>query len=241
MKRGRIIFDGTPEALFENEDLLKESSLLPPRAVQLSKKLKDSGIMQDLLLSAKEWLDFLKFENEKKRYTLLNFNNMKLFAKKLSEDILKKYGRPDLIIYIERGGMVIARLMSDYLGVKDLLSIRASYYTDEGIPSTQVKLGSFDYQLNDIRNYILVVDDIADTGKTLTAVLEKIKKLTDKPIYICTVAFKPHSEIKPDFYAYTVDNDTWVVFEYEEQETKRAFQKRNNETGLQFLEKAFRN
>ncbi|MGC8565103.1 MAG: energy-coupling factor transporter ATPase [Thermoplasmata archaeon] len=239
MKRGRLIFDGTPEKLFENEELLKESSLLPPKAVQISKKLKESGIMQDLLLSAKEWLDFLKFENEKKRYVLLSFDSMKFYAKKLSEEIIKKYGKPDIIIYIERGGMVIARLISDYLGVKDMLSIRASYYTDEGVPSTHVTLGSFDYNLDDVRNYILLVDDIADTGKTLQAVLDKIKKLTTKPVYVCTVAFKPHSEIKPDIFAYTVDNDTWVVFEYEEQETKRAFQKRNNEIGLKFMEEAF--
>ena len=74
MKRGRIIFDGKPENLFENEDLLNESSLISPREVKLSKRLMEKGIMQELLLSAREWLEFLKFESEKKRYVFLSYH-----------------------------------------------------------------------------------------------------------------------------------------------------------------------
>lgn len=237
MKRGRIIFDGKPETLFENEELLKESSLIAPREVQLSKKLKETGVMQDLLLSAREWLEFLKFEREKKRYVLLSFQAMKKHSKTLAMEIMSKVGKPDAIVYIERGGMVIGRLMSDYLGVKELYGIRASYYTDEGIPSTHVTVGDISINIK-VRNYILLVDDIADTGKTIEAVLEKLKKITDN-VKVCTIAYKPHSAVKPDFYSYMVDNDTWVVFEYEEQETRKAFEKRNNEIGLKFMEETF--
>jgi energy-coupling factor transport system ATP-binding protein len=237
MKRGKIIFDGKPENLFENEELLKESSLIAPREVQLSKKLKETGIMQDLLLSAREWLEFLKFENEKKRYVLLTFEAMKKHSKNLSREIISKAGKPDAIVYIERGGMVIGRLMSDYLGVKDLYGIKASYYTEDGIPSTHVSVGEISINIP-INNYILLVDDIADTGKTIEAVMEKLKKITQN-IKVCTIAYKPHSSIKPDFYSYIVDNDTWVVFEYEEQETRRSFEKRNNEIGLKFIEEKF--
>ncbi len=237
MRRGRIIFDGKPEDLFENEEVLKESSLLAPREVQLSKRLREKGIMQELLLSAREWLEFLKFENEKKRYAFLSFQAMKNYTKNLANEIITKLGKPDLIVYIERGGMVIGRLMSDYLGVKELLGIKASYYTEEGVPSTHVTVGDIKIDM-EIRNYILLVDDIADTGKTIEAVMEKLKKYTEN-IKVCTLAYKPHSIVKPDFYSHTIDNDTWVVFEYEEQETRHAFQKRNNEMGLKFLEEKF--
>lgn len=237
MKRGRIIFDGKPEVLFENEELLRESSLLAPREVQLSKRLKQTGVMQDILLSAREWLEFLKFENEKKRYVLLSFQAMKKHSKNLSREIMSKAGKPDAIVYIERGGMVIGRLMSDYLGVKDLYGIRASYYTDEGMPSTHVTVGDISLNIK-VNNYILLVDDISDTGKTIEAVIEKLKKYTEN-IKVCTIAYKPHSVVKPDFYSYIVDNDTWVVFEYEEEETRRAFEKRNNEIGLKFIEETF--
>ncbi|PMP73929.1 MAG: hypothetical protein C0180_05475 [Aciduliprofundum sp.] len=237
MKRGRIIFDGKPEVLFEKEELLRESSLLAPREVQLSKRLKQTGVMQDILLSAREWLEFLKFENEKKRYVLLSFQAMKKHSKNLSREIMSKAGKPDAIVYIERGGMVIGRLMSDYLGVKDLYGIRASYYTDEGMPSTHVTVGDISLNIK-VNNYILLVDDISDTGKTIEAVIEKLKKYTEN-IKVCTIAYKPHSVVKPDFYSYIVDNDTWVVFEYEEEETRRAFEKRNNEIGLKFIEETF--
>ncbi len=239
MKRGKIIFDGSPEELFLRDDILKESSLLPPKAVRLSKKLRDSGVINDLLLSAREWLEFLKFESEKKKYVFLSFQSMKYYAKKLADEILKTRGRPDLLVYIERGGMVIGRLLSDYLNVKDVQSIKASYYLEDGTPSTHVKLGEFTGNLKNVSNYVLLVDDIADTGKTLEAVLNKLRDQTDKPIVVCTIAYKPHSIIKPDYYAYIVDKETWVVFEYEEEETKRAFIKRDNKLGLKFIEESF--
>ena len=237
MKRGRIIFDGKPENLFENEDLLNESSLISPREVKLSKRLMEKGIMQELLLSAREWLEFLKFESEKKRYVFLSFQAMKMHTKNLAKEILSNLGKPDLIVYIERGGMIIGRLMSDYLGVKDLIGIRASYYTEVGTPSTHVILGDISIDI-EIKNYILLVDDIADTGKTILAVMEKLKKYSEK-IKVCTIAYKKHSIVKPDFYSYIVDNDTWVIFESEERETIDNFTIRNNVDGLKFIEEAF--
>ncbi|MEM0152478.1 MAG: phosphoribosyltransferase family protein, partial [Thermoplasmata archaeon] len=162
---------------------------------------------------------------------------MKMHTKNLAKEILSNLGKPDLIVYIERGGMIIGRLMSDYLGVKDLIGIRASYYTEVGTPSTHVILGDISIDI-EIKNYILLVDDIADTGKTILAVMEKLKKYSEK-IKVCTIAYKKHSIVKPDFYSYIVDNDTWVIFEYEERETIDNFTIRNNVDGLKFIEEAF--
>jgi len=77
MKRGKIIFDGLPEELFVNEELLKDSSLIAPQSVRISKKLKDAGVIQDLLINARDWFEFFKFEKEKKRYVALKFDMLK--------------------------------------------------------------------------------------------------------------------------------------------------------------------
>ncbi len=69
--------------------------------------------------------------------------------------------------------------------------------------------------------------------------MNRLRDQRDKPIVVCTIAYKPHSIIKPDYYANIVDNETWVVFEYEEEETKRAFIKRDNKLGLKFIEESF--
>ncbi|MEM0161108.1 MAG: energy-coupling factor transporter ATPase [Thermoplasmata archaeon] len=239
MKRGKIIFDGLPEELFVNEELLKDSSLIAPQSVRISKKLKDAGVIQDLLINARDWFEFFKFEKEKKRYVALKFDMLKHYAKQLAKEILEKYGTPESIIYIERGGMVIGRLLSDYLQVKEVIGIRASYYLEDGTPSTAVNIGSFEYLPITQNGYILLVDDIADTGKTLEQVLKKIREKVNKKIVVATIAFKPQSIVKPDVYAYTVDNETWIIFDYEENETKLRFLKRNNENGLQFMRESF--
>ena len=239
LNNGTKIFDGTPEELFENEDLINKSSLVLPNTVVLSKRLKESGITENLLLSAREWIQFFNFEKQRRRYEALKFHDLKEYARKMAKEIIKKYGKPDAIIYIERGGMVIGRLLSDFLTVKQVYSIKASYYTDDGVPMPSVNIGKFEYELRGNEGYILLVDDIADTGKTIEAVLNQLRDKIEKKIVVATVIYKPQSIIKPDVYAYTVPNDTWVVFDYEETETLNSFLRKGNREGITFMKNNF--
>ena len=239
MKRGRVVFDGTPEKLFEDDALMKESSLAPPQLVKLSRKLKDSGIINDILLNAKEWLELFRFESEKKKFEAMKFPELKKYARELASLILSKFGRPDGIIYIERGGMVIGRLLSDFLSVREVYPLRASYYNEEGIPMTHVHIGNFEYSLSENEGYLLLVDDIADTGKTLKAAMEVLRKRTRKRIVTATLVYKPQSIFRPDVFVYTVDNNTWIVFDYEETETITRFMRKGNKEGLKFMRENF--
>ncbi|MEM0133808.1 MAG: energy-coupling factor transporter ATPase [Thermoplasmatales archaeon] len=239
MKEGGLIFDGTPEELFQNDKLMEESSLVPPQLVRISRKLKDSGILQDILLNAKEWLELLRFESEKKNFVALKFVDLKRYARELASDILKKFGRPESIVYIERGGMVIGRLMSDFLSVRKVYPLKASYYTDDGIPMTHVRISDFEFSISKSQGYILLVDDIADTGKTLKAAKEELKRKTSANIITATVVYKPQSVFKPDAYVYEVSNNTWIVFDYEEIETLSRFLRKDNKEGLKFMKENF--
>ncbi|MCL6002184.1 MAG: energy-coupling factor transporter ATPase [Candidatus Thermoplasmatota archaeon] len=239
LKEGRIIFDGTPEELFQNDKLMEESSLAPPQLVRISRKLKDSGILQDILLNAREWLELFRFESEKKNFEALKFVDLKKYARELAADILKKFGRPESIVYIERGGMVIGRLLSDFLQVRKVYPLRASYYTDDGIPMTHVRITDFEFSFSKNEGFILLVDDIADTGKTLKAATEELKRRTPVKIVTATVVYKPQSVFKPDAYVYEVGNNTWIVFDYEEIETLSRFMRKDNEEGLKFMKENF--
>ncbi|MEM3318062.1 MAG: ATP-binding cassette domain-containing protein [Thermoplasmatales archaeon] len=239
MKKGKVVFDGTPEKLFQDDALMKESSLIPPQLVTMSKKLRDSGIIDGILLNAREWLELFKFESEKKKFEAMKFPELKKYARELASKILSKYGRPEGIIYIERGGMVLGRLLSDFLSVRQVYPLKASYYTDDGIPMAHVHVGPFDYSLSDNNGYFLLVDDIADTGKTLKASFEMLKGKVNKRIVTATLVYKPQSIFKPDIFAYTVDNNTWIVFDYEETETVRRFMRKGNKEGLKFMRENF--
>jgi energy-coupling factor transport system ATP-binding protein len=239
MKEGGVIFDGTPEELFQNDELMEDSSLAPPQLVKISRKLKDSGVLQDILLNAREWLELFRFESEKKNFVALKFVDLKRYARELAADILKRFGRPESIVYIERGGMVIGRLLSDFLSVRKVYPLRASYYTDDGIPMTHVHISDFDFTLSKSDGYTLLVDDIADTGKTLRAASEELKKKVSTRIVTATVVYKPQSVFKPDAYVYEVGNNTWIVFDYEEIETLSRFIRKDNKEGLKFMQDNF--
>jgi len=154
-----------------------------------------------------------KFVNE-------SLNQIKRHSETLSEEILRRYGKPDQIVYIERGGMVVARLLSDMLGVKDVAAVNASYYLGVNERASAVTVGRVP-ELKAGSGYILLVDDVADTGKTLKKVAEAIKQRHNARVVTCTVFYKPRSEIRPDFFAREVGDNKWIIFEYEETEFGR--------------------
>ncbi len=146
-----------------------------------------------------------------------SLKQIKAYSKTLSEKIMERYGKPDQIVYIERGGMVAARLLSDMLMVKNVAGINASYYLGVNRRASKVEVGQVP-KLKKSKGYLLLVDDVADTGKTLQKVAEMIRKRTRARVATCTIFYKPRSIIKPDFYAKEVRNDKWIIFEYEETE-----------------------
>ncbi len=239
MKSGVIIFDGTPEELFQNDEIMAQSSLEAPQSVRVSRKLKESGVINGIILNTKEWIEFFKFEQEKKNFQALKYEDLKRHARNMAQQIQRDYGKPASIVYIERGGMVIGRLLSDFLSTKEIYPLKASYYSDDGLPLSKVSIGTFEHSFADDEGYILLVDDIADTGKTIEAAVDVIKRNTNKRIVIATVVYKPQSSIKPDVFAYSVENDTWIVFDYEENETLSRFIRKNNLEGLKFMQDNF--
>ncbi len=179
------------------------------------------------------------FESSKIIYLKVSFAEMKKLSKEISERILSTGKKPDALVYIERGGMVMARLLCDYLDVKNVYGIQASYYTDIGRSSDAVKAREF--RLDEIKSLgrnILLVDDIADTGKTLKFLYGKLASAGIRA-QTATLVYKRDSIIKPDFYGREADSNVWIVFDYEEEESRRSFFKSGNKAGAEFMSKNF--
>jgi hypoxanthine phosphoribosyltransferase len=85
---------------------------------------------------------------------------------------------PDIIIAVERGGLVLGALISSRLK-SEFLTIHASLY-DDSKPAKQIHeqpkiSGNIFPALRGKK--ILIVDDVSNTGKTLDAVREKVKSM----------------------------------------------------------------
>jgi len=81
---------------------------------------------------------------------------------------------------------------------------------------------------------VLIVDEVADTGKSLKLVKEHIIKEGATEVKIVTVYHKPWSVIVPDYYG--KETSRWIVFPWEIKETIRKIVEKCREKG-KYVEK----
>jgi len=93
---------------------------------------------------------------------------------------------------LPRGGLIPAVLISHKLDIT-----YKSFHLPKSIPL----------------NEYLLIDDIADSGETL---LDRNYEGFVK----ATLHYKPHSVVKPDFYAREIPNDLWVVYPWENEKAE---------------------
>ncbi len=131
--------------------------------------------------------------------------------------------RPDLIVGISRGGLIPARILSDLTETAGLSIIQIAFYTDiaKTNPEPTLKQG-LTTQITGKK--VLLVDDIADTGKCLHLARQHLQKQGAAEIKTATLYFKPESITVPDFYE--KKTDSWIVFPWDTKETLRKIRRR---------------
>ena len=120
-------------------------------------------------------------------------------ARDLARAVADDGYRPDLILAIARGGLLIAGSVSYALGVKNLHVINVEYYTGVNERLDFPVILPPPLNLVDLAAArLLVVDDVADTGHTLALVrdfcLPQVAELRSAVLYQ-----KPHSVIDCDY------------------------------------------
>ena len=135
-----------------------------------------------------------------------------------AEKIRRSGFKPDVIVGVTRGGWVPARVLSDLLGVQALATMRVEFYL--GVAETQnepVLTQSVSADVTEKK--VLLVDDVADTGKSLLLAVEHLKQHGASEVQVATVYRKPLSVITPDYW----EKETcgWVVFPWDAKETIR--------------------
>ena len=134
----------------------------------------------------------------------------------LSEAVRKSGFEADLMVGVSRGGWIPARIMSDLLENPNLANVTAEFYvgvaeTRQEPSITQPVSASVDGKK------VLVVDDLADTGKSLKIVNAHLKNQGASEVRIATIYYKPWSITAPDYYE--KETRRWIVFPWEQKET----------------------
>lgn len=134
----------------------------------------------------------------------------------LAGRIRKDGFRPDIIVGISRGGWPPARVLSDLLSNPNVANVRAEFYLGIAETGSEPTLTQ-PVSVKTRGKKILIVDEVADTGKSLRMVREHIVKEGAKEARTVTVYYKPWSIVRPDYFA--KETSDWIVFPWEIKET----------------------
>ena len=139
------------------------------------------------------------------------------------EQLAKKIEfRPDIIIGITRGGLVPARVLSDILDVRTVGILGIEFYKSMGkTAATPTIFQEIGIDLKGKK--VLIVDDVADTGRSLMVAKDHIKSKGAKEIKVATIHYKPNSIFKPDYFVKT--ETAWICYPWERHETEREIAK----------------
>ena len=131
-------------------------------------------------------------------------------AKKVANKINRSGYKPDIIVGLARGGWVLARVLCDFVGVKDLVSLKVEHW---GITATPDGTAKLKHPLNvDLTGKkVLVVDDITDTGESMRVTIEYLKSLNPSEIRSASLQHLTCAKFKAD-YVGEVLPWRWVIF-----------------------------
>lgn len=140
-------------------------------------------------------------------------------CRQIAEQIADSGWMPDLIVAIARGGMLPAGAISYALGVKANGAINVEFYTGVGKTMTEPEILEPYMDISSLEGKrVLIVDDVADSGKTLKLIMDLIAKeglsmggnSTKVDARSATIYLKPTSIIKPDYVF--KQTDKWINF-----------------------------
>jgi hypothetical protein len=149
---------------------------------------------------------------EKIKCTVTNWDYIYNLCRDLSLNVVASGYEPDVIVALARGGWFAGRMACDLLGISDLVSLKVEHYVgtaqlgDECI----VRYPLAEEMIKG--KQALIVDDIADTGKSLRHAFDYVKDLKPADCKTSVLQLLFTSEFTPDYYAEFLEDWTWVVY-----------------------------
>lgn len=155
---------------------------------------------------------------KKVRYEVPPWDLIYQLLVKIADKIKKSGFNPEIIVGVARGGWPPARVLSDLLENPNLANVKAEFYLD--IYKTIEKPRITQPISTSVKGKgVLVVDDVADSGKSLKLVREHLLREGASEVRICTLYYKPWSIVTPDYYM--KKTEAWVIFPWERRESVR--------------------
>jgi hypoxanthine phosphoribosyltransferase len=164
--------------------------------------------------------------SQKLEFEVPTWNKIYLMLLRLAQEIKKDSFKPDIIVGVSRGGWPPARVLSDLLNNPNLANVKVEFYLGVAETKGEPTLTQ-PVSVNVAGKKVLIVDEVADTGKSLKLIKEHLAKEGATEVKVATIYYKPWSIITPDYYARETSH--WIVFPWEIKETIRKIVKKCRE------------
>ncbi|GAB3267394.1 phosphoribosyltransferase [Kineosporia babensis] len=137
-------------------------------------------------------------------------------SRDLAQGIADSGFRPDMVIAVARGGLLPAGAISYALGVKAAGTLNVEFYSDieETLPDPVLLEPLLDTAAI-VGKRLLVVDDVADSGRTLDLVLDLLRNHHPDEVRSAVLYTKPRTIVQPDYYWRSTD--LWINFPWSTQ------------------------
>ena len=147
---------------------------------------------------------------------VMSWDDLGRGARELAQTVADDDYRPDMILGIARGGLLVGGAIGYALGIKNTFTMNVEFYTgvDERLEMPMILPPVPD--LIDFADFkVLIADDVADTGATLKLVDEfcrgKVAEVRSAVLYE-----KPRSEVKCEYVWRRTDR--WITFPWSAQD-----------------------
>lgn len=160
------------------------------------------------------------------QYLPVSWKDYHVLTQKIAATILAHDKPFDIIVAIGRGGLTFGHLLSDFLRIP-ICSITIQSYTDiQKQGEVHITEG---LSLGISGKRALLVDDIADTGTTLKRATLYLRDFDPSTITTATLFYKPHSSVRPDYFA--KQTTRWILQPFEVTEWIYTFTKKMSGEG----------
>jgi hypothetical protein len=157
------------------------------------------------------------FKNDKAKYITPSWDQLDDLTLEVAKQVKHSGIHFDLVVALAKGAWPMSKSFVDYSGIKELASLGVKFY--QGINKRLEKPEIYQQIPTIIKGKsILVFDDVADTGESLSFTKDYLKKRGAAKIKTATLFIKPWSILLPDFYG--VSTETWIIFPFDKREMR---------------------
>lgn len=147
----------------------------------------------------------------KMKCKIVSFQEVHEKVRHVAEKVKASQYEPTTIVGLARGGWIPARLMCDFLGITDLVSLKVEHWLETGKTKDEATI-KYPLVTSMRGKKLLIVDDITDTGKSLITSIEHLKKLHPEEMKIGVMQYITKSTCEPDYYAEEVKQWFWFIY-----------------------------